>query len=68
METELDIKTESQTAPAAPLAAAESSELHRREFIKRFGAYSAGAAVGFYVLMAPGSAKAGSDLEDPGNL
>jgi hypothetical protein len=40
----------------------ENSEMVRREFIKRFGAYTAGTAIGLYVLMSPKTARAiGSD-------
>jgi hypothetical protein len=40
----------------------ENSEMVRREFIKRFGAYTAGSALGLYVLMSPKTARAiGSD-------
>ena len=37
-------------------------EMVRREFMKRFGVYAAGSAIGLYVLMSPKTAKAvGSD-------
>lgn len=40
----------------------QTPEMVRREFIKRFGAYAAGSALGLYVLMSPKTAKAvGSD-------
>ncbi len=40
----------------------QSPEMVRREFMKRFGVYAAGSAVGLYVLMSAKSAKAvGSD-------
>lgn len=40
----------------------QSPEMVRREFMKRFGVYAAGSAVGLYVLMSPKTAKAvGSD-------
>lgn len=39
-----------------------SPEIVRREFLKRFGVYAAGSAVGLYVLMSPKRARAiGSD-------
>jgi len=41
---------------------AGSPDMLRREFMKRFGVYAAGSAIGLYVLMSPGtSAIAGSD-------
>jgi hypothetical protein len=36
----------------------ESTEMVRREFIKRFGAYTAGSALGLYVLMSPKTSRA----------
>lgn len=64
MEADQDIKTEALPVTAAPLAAADSSDLQRREFLKRCGAYSAGAAVGFYILMRPGTVGASGDGAD----
>lgn len=44
---------------------ARNPEMKRREFIKRFGVYTAGSAVGIYVLMSgKTSAVAGSLIED----
>ena len=52
---EMDLKTELQLEDKCP------DEL-RREFLKRFGQYTAGAAVGMFVLMSTKtSAVAGSD-------
>ena len=40
----------------------QSPEMVRREFMKRFGVYAAGSAVGLYVLMSAKTARAvGSD-------
>lgn len=64
METEQDIKMETQPAPAAQPADAESSDLQRREFLKRCGAYSAGAAVGLCILMKPGVTMAISETNE----
>lgn len=63
MEADRDIKAETEPAPAVQLGGTDSSELQRREFIRRFGAYSAGAALGVYILMSPktGRAEDGGD-------
>lgn len=39
-------------------------EMLRREFIKRFGVYAAGSAVGLYLLMSPKSSKAAGVSSD----
>ena len=36
----------------------QSPEMIRREFIKRFGVYAAGAGVGLFILMSPRTSKA----------
>lgn len=39
----------------------QSPEMIRREFIKRFGVYAAGSAIGLFVLMSAKTSKAGTD-------
>ena len=43
-----------------------SPEILRREFLKRFGSYAAGSAIGLYVLLSSKTSKAaGSDAATP---
>ena len=54
--------TEAGTENCAEEQASRSPEMLRREFLKRFGVYAAGSAVGLYVLMSADiSAAVGSD-------
>ncbi len=50
--------------------AEKSPEMVRREFIKRFGKYAVGSAVGVYLLMSPTTAKraCASTPSDSGGL
>lgn len=65
MEAEQDIEMEAQPGQAAQSSGEDSADLQRREFLKRFGAYSAGVAVGMYILMKPSSGLAAGDTSEP---
>lgn len=59
-----EFKTEDVTDGTDAADCAEPSpEMVRRDFMKRFGVYAAGSAVGLYVLMSPRTARTamGSD-------
>lgn len=58
-----ECKTDNMTGETGSTENSEQSpEMVRREFIKRFGVYAAGSALGLYVLMSAKTARAiGSD-------
>lgn len=54
-------KSTTEEIPASETSAAgdgSSPEMVRREFMKRFGVYAAGSAIGLYVLMSPKTSRA----------
>ena len=59
-----DIKPQNQTnQPTEGLLSDQEPDQLRREFLKKFGAYTAGTAVGMFILMSAKTSKAqdGSD-------
>jgi hypothetical protein len=57
------VADETESATVGEQGCADSPDMVRREFLKRFGLFAAGSAVGLYVLMSAKSSKAeeGSD-------
>lgn len=56
-----------ETETSESSEADRSPDMIRRDFLKRFGAYSAGTCAGLFVLMSPSTSKAlGSTGDDGG--